>query len=177
MKILLILLLVIAVLIAALLMVALFIKKEYTLAREIIINKPRKVVFDYVKYLKNQDYYSKWVMMDPLKKTEFRGTDGTIGFVYAWDSKNKSAGKGEQEIKNITEDERVDIEVRFEKPFEGIATTPFLLQSTSDNQTKITWSMNGKSKYPMNLMNPFMDNLLGKDLQASLNTLKNILEN
>jgi hypothetical protein len=32
-----------------------------------------------------------------------RGTDGTVGFVYGWDSKNKNAGKGEQEIMNITE--------------------------------------------------------------------------
>ena len=36
--------------------------------------------------------------------------------------------------------------------------------------------MDGNNKYPMNLMNPFIDNLLGKDLEISLATLKNILE-
>ena len=36
--------------------------------------------------------------------------------------------------------------------------------------------MNGKSKYPLNLMNIFMDNMLGKDLETSLHNLKTILE-
>ncbi len=37
--------------------------------------------------------------------------------------------------------------------------------------------MKGKSKYPMNLMNLFIDKMLGKDLTTSLSNLKNILEN
>ncbi len=76
----------IGALIAVLLIVALFVKKEYTIEREITINKPKTEVFNYVKHLKNQDNYSKWVMQDPGMKKEFRGTDGTVGFVYAWDS-------------------------------------------------------------------------------------------
>ncbi len=113
--------------------------------------------------------------MDPNMKKDFRGTDGTVGFVYAWDG-NKNAGKGEQEIKNITEGERVDVEVRFEKPFEGIATAPIITEAVSENQTKVKWGMKGKSKYPMNFMNLFMNNMLGKDLETSLTTLKSILE-
>lgn len=34
-------------------------------------------------------------------KREFRGEDGTVGFVAAWDSENPDAGKGEQEIIGI----------------------------------------------------------------------------
>ena len=116
-------------------------------------------------------------MTDPGMKKDFRGTDGTEGFVYAWDSKSKNAGKGEQEITKITEGERVDIEVRFEKPFEGIATTPIVTEALSENQTKVKWGMKGKSNYPMNFMNLFMDNMLGKDIETSLTNLKRILEN
>jgi hypothetical protein len=36
--------------------------------------------------------------------------------------------------------------------------------------------MKGKSKYPMNFINLFMDDILGKDLEPSLTTLKGILE-
>jgi hypothetical protein len=166
----------VAILVAIPLLLALFIKKEYTIGREIVINKSTDEVFNYIKFLKNQDFYSKWVMTDPTMKKDFNGTDGTVGFVYAWDSTNKNAGKGEQEIVRLVERELLDIEVRFIKPFEGIAKTPFTTESVSANQTKVTWGMKGKSKYPMNLMNPFMDNLLGKDLQISLANLKNILE-
>lgn len=36
-------------------------------------------------------------MTDPNMRKNFKGTDGTVGFCYAWDG-NKKAGKGEQEI-------------------------------------------------------------------------------
>ena len=146
-------LIVVIIIIAIPLIIALFIKKEYSIQREITINKPQQEVFNYVKYLKNQDYYSKWVMTDPAMKKDFRGTDGTVGFVYAWNSKNKNAGKGEQEITKIMEGKRLDIEVRFEKPLEGIATTPIETEAISENETKVKWGMNGKNNYPMNFMN------------------------
>ena len=96
--------------------------------------------------------------------------------MYAWDSKDKNAGKGEQEITQIMEGKRLDIEVRFKKPFEGIATTPIETEAIFENQTKVKWGMNGKNNYPMNFMNLFMDNMLGSDLQTSLTNLKGILE-
>ncbi len=136
----------IGALIALLLVVALFIKKEYTIERAININKPKTEVFNYIKYLKNQDNYSKWVMTDPAMQKTFRGTDGTPGFVYAWDSKHKNAGKGEQEIKGITEGERVDVEVRFEKPFEGVAYVPMTTETLSPNETKVAWRMEGDKR-------------------------------
>ncbi|MBC7888413.1 MAG: SRPBCC family protein [Ferruginibacter sp.] len=166
---------VVLLIVAIPLVIALFLKKEYFIEREVTINHPKEKVFNYVKHLKNQDNYSKWVRMDPAMKKDFRGTDGTVGFVYAWDG-NKDAGKGEQEIKKITEGERVDVEVRFKKPFEGIASAPIVTESISANQTKVKWAMKGKSAYPLNFMNLFMDNMLGKDLETSLATLKGILE-
>jgi len=168
---------VIAGIIALLLLLALFTKKGYTIEREITINKPKTEVFNYLKHLKNQDHFSKWVMMDPDLKKDFRGTDGTVGFVYAWEG-NKKAGKGEQEIKKISEGERLDVEVRFIKPFEGIAYTPFTTETLQPDQTKVKWGMSSQLKYPMNIMMLFMnfDKILGKDIEASLFNLKGILE-
>jgi len=155
---------------------ALFMPKEYTVKREIVISQPKKVVFDYIKLLKNQEQFNKWVMIDPHMQKELRGTDGTVGFTYAWDSQNKQAGKGEQEIVKIIDGDLLDVEVRFERPFKSTAKTPFKTVAVSVNQTKVIWGLDGNSNYPLNAMNPFMNNLLGKDLEISLNTLKNILE-
>lgn len=166
----------IGALIAIVLIVAAFIKKEYTIERQITISKPKTEVFNYLRHLKNQDHYSKWVMTDPAMKKDFRGEDGKPGFVYAWDSKMKNAGKGEQEIKSITEGERVDIEIRFERPMQSIASTPIVTEAISENETRVKWSMNGKQNYPLNVMNLFLDGMLGKDMETSLTTLKNILE-
>jgi hypothetical protein len=168
-------LLVIAIIIAIPLIIALFVKKEYSIVREVTINKPKQEVFNYVKYLKNQDNYSKWVQTDPNMKKDFRGNDGTVGFIYAWNG-NSEAGEGEQEIQSITEGERVDVEVRMKRPMEAVNYAPITTEAISDNQTKVKWEFKGKSPYPLNFMNLFVDGLLGKDLEKSLVTLKGILE-
>lgn len=165
----------IALIIALVLVVALFVKKEYTIEREITINKPNQEVYDYIKFLKNQDNFNVWVMMDKTITKQYRGTDGTVGFVYAWEGKEK-AGKGEQEIKALQEGKEVDLEIRFEKPFEGIAQTQMKADPLSANQTKLSWNMVGASKYPMNITNLFTGKLLGGDMEKSLLTLKGIVE-
>ena len=71
-------------LIAALLLIALVIPKEISANKEIVINKPVAEVFGFIKYLKNQQQYSKWASLDPSMKNEFRGTDGQPGFVNYW---------------------------------------------------------------------------------------------
>jgi hypothetical protein len=166
----------IVVLVVLVLIVALFVNKEYSIEREITITKPASEVFSYIRYMKNQDHYNKWVMIDPNLKKQFRGTDGTVGFVYAWEGNDK-AGKGEQEIREINEGKEMDIEIRFEKPFVGIAQTQLITQPVSQNQTKVVWTMKGENKYPMNITNLFTDKMLGGDLSESLSGLKRILEN
>ncbi len=167
---------VIAGIIVLALVAALFVSKEYSVKREITINKPNQEVFDYVKFIKNQEHYNKWVMMDPNMKKDYQGTDGTVGFVYAWDSQKDDVGKGEEEIKLLDEGKKINLEVRFIRPFEGLATTEMTTEAISPTQTKVSWGMNGRSVYPMNLMNTIMDGMLGADLEQSLQTLKGILE-
>ncbi|QNL48296.1 SRPBCC family protein [Olivibacter sp. SDN3] len=161
------------------LITALFVKKEYAVEREVVVNKPRQEVFDYIKYIKNQDNYSKWNQMDPDMKKTYQGTDGTEGFIYAWESDDQGAGKGEQEIKKIVEGERVDCEIRFKEPMESSAPVYMTTTSATNNQTLIKWGFNGKMPYPMNVMLLFMDmdEIIGDDLQTSLDKLKNVLEN
>src|SRR5689334_21627878 len=88
---------------AIFLLVALFVSKNYKVERAIAINKPVNEVFDYIRYQKNQDQYNKWIMRDPNARKAYTGTDGTVGFIYAWESDSKHVGKGEQEIRKINE--------------------------------------------------------------------------
>lgn len=171
----LVIVLVIAAIVGLPFVAALFIRREFLFQREIIINRPVGEVYDYVRLLANQDSFSKWVMMDPNMKKDLRGVDGTVGSIYAWDG-NKKAGKGEQEIVGLKPNERVDIEVRFIRPFESTARTPIQLERMASGQTKVSWGMEGKSKYPLNLMNALMGSMLEKDLETSLTTLKKNLE-
>ncbi len=168
-------LLIVAGIIALLLVIALFMKKEHYIKREIIINAPRQKVFDYLRLLKNQDEFNKHAMAGPDRKREFKGTDGTVGYIYAW-SGNKNAGVGEKEIKNIIEGKRIETEIRFVKPMRAIGHMIMETESLSDDQTKVYWSNAGILKYPVNIMIPMMEKSVAKDMDISLSTLKNLLE-
>lgn len=172
------LLLAVVLLIVLALIIALFIPKGMNAEREITINKPKQEVFNYIKSLKNQDNYSKWATMDPAMKKEYRGTDGTVGFVSAWDSEKGDVGKGEQEIKKIDEGNRVDFELRFIKPFESTAQAYMTTDAVDSSSTKVKWGFSGKMSYPFNILRLFMDpeKSVGDDFSTGLANLKTVLE-
>jgi len=172
------LLTIVAVVVVFLLVVAFFVKKEYTVERDVTINQPKQQVFEYIKLLKNQNNFSKWARMDPKMKQEFKGTDGTVGFISLWSSEVKNVGQGEQEISKITEGQRIDYHLRFIKPFKSNSEAYLETIAVSPNQTRVKWVFTGVMNYPMNVMLLFMnmDKMLGPDLQTGLDNLKGILE-
>lgn len=132
-------LLIIVVLLVLLLTIGIFMKRGYQTHSEIAIHAPLQKVFGYLKQIKNQDNFNLWIMIDPNMHREFKGTDGTVGFVYAWNG-NKQAGEGEQEIKAIKEGENIEMEIRFVRPFAGIAQAKMATDSLSDDRTRVIWN-------------------------------------
>lgn len=175
MNILITILLVLAAIIALLLIVALFMKKQHYVSREIVISAPRQKIFDFLRLLKNQEQFNKWAKTDANRKEQFNGTDGTVGFIYSW-SGNKSAGAGEKEIINIVEGKVIETEIRFIKPMRVSASVTFETESLSDTQTKVKLVNTGSLKYPLNIMIPMAEKNFPKDMDESLSTLKNIME-
>lgn len=175
MSILLTILIVLGSILALFLILALFVKKEFSLEKQVVIHKPKQDVFNYIKLLKNQEYYSVWVMRDPNVKMTYTGTDGTVGATSAWESNDKHVGIGEQEIKKIIDGESIEVEIRFKKPFED---TNYARTTVSmvEGGTKVSNTFYGVNKYPKNIMNLMMDKLVGKDMQQNMVNLKNVLE-
>ena len=169
---------IIAGIVILLLVIALFVKPDYDIRRNIVISKPVAYVFDYIKYLKNQDNFSKWATMDPEMNKTYEGTDGTVGFKSAWDSNKKNVGKGEQQIISITENENIGYKIHFIKPFDGLADAHLTTASVDADSTNVTWGIKSKMKYPMNIMLLFMnmEKMIGNDLEIGLNNLKSVLE-
>jgi len=155
--------------------VGLLAPKDNSIEREVTINKPLDVVWPYVKSLKNQDEWSVWAKMDPNMKKSYRGTDGTVGFVSAWEG-NDDVGSGEQEIKGIVEMQRIDYELRFLKPFEATNQTHMITESAGENQSRVKWGFASHSPFPMNIMMLFMKGSLIKDFDQGLANLKANLE-
>ena len=155
---------------------ALFVSKKYKVARSITINKPKTEIFNYIKYLKNQDEYSKWAKMDANMRKVYSGKDATAGFKSAWSSDNSDVGKGEQEIVKITDGQQVDYKIRFEEPMKDVASSFMRTDSIAADKTLVKWEISGNMTYPLNLMGLIMDKMIGGDIEIGLSNLKKIQE-
>nr|WP_315158805.1 SRPBCC family protein [uncultured Flavobacterium sp.] len=155
------------------LIVAMIVPKDFTVSVSTTINKPQEVVFDYVKMIKNQEKYSVWVMKDPNLKINYTGIDGTIGFKSSWESPDDNVGS--QQITKITDD-RIDVDLHFEKPMKGDNKAATIAEAFSDNQTKITSEFYVHSDYPVNLMSFVFKSFIKKDQEQNLANVKKILE-
>jgi uncharacterized membrane protein len=164
--------------IAAVAVTAFLTPTDFRVHREVTINKPRAEIYSYVKFLKNQNEWGPWFKKEPTMEQHFRGTDGAVGFVSHWNGKSDEIGEGEQEIKALVENERMDTEVRFKRPVESTAQGTMTLEPASDTQTKVRWALSGSMPRPMNIFMLFMDmdKALGKDLDEGLASLKGIME-
>jgi hypothetical protein len=166
-----------AILIAVGLITAAFIPTEYGVERSVIINQPKDYVFEHIKMLKFQDEWSVWNELDPNAKHEYKGTDGIVGFIASWDG-NDDMGAGEQEIVAIKEGERVELELRFIRPFESTSDVFIATNAVDESKTEVVWGFKSKMNYPMNLMLLFMnlEEDIGNDFSRGLDNLKNKLE-
>ena len=163
-------------LIAIILIAAFIMPKDYAVEKEIVINKPKPEVFNFLKLLENQEKWSVWAKLDPAMKKEYKGNPGTVGSIYRWEGNDK-VGVGEQEIKKITEGERIDTELRFIKPIES-TTDAYLITEGDSAQTLVKWGFKGSMPIPMNIMIPFLgiEKSVGQDFENGLKNLKTLLE-
>lgn len=165
------------ILIAIPFVVALFVPKDYSAESEIVIDRPNPVVFDYLKYLKNHESFSKWGKPDAHIIKQYFGTDGTVGFVSSWESTDKQVGKGQQEIRKIAIGKRIDLELRILKPYPSVAKVYLTTDPVARNQTIVVWGFSSRMHYPMNLLLLFnIKKMIQKDLSQGLENLKAELE-
>ncbi|MFA7445961.1 MAG: DinB family protein [Flavobacteriaceae bacterium] len=163
---------VLLILLAIPLIVALFVPNESTSEGQVVINKPKQEVFDYIKYVKNQDNFGKWQLSDPDMTTTEEGEDGTVGFKYSWDS--KELGKGAQVITNIVEGERMESDMFFYDFDDTPNPAYFTVEEQTPDQTLVKWGISWDTPYPWNIMSLFFN--MDNDFNEGLQKLKEIVE-
>ena len=119
-------------------LLALFAPKNYNVSRSVQVNKPLEEVFNYIKYVKKQNDCSPWKKKDPNMKQEFEGTDGEVGFISCWEG-NKEVGTGEQEITRVVENETLESQLRFLKPWKSQSDAYITVDSIDVTTTRVTW--------------------------------------
>jgi uncharacterized protein YndB with AHSA1/START domain len=164
-----------ALAVAVILAIAAIMPKDFKIEKEITVNKPVAQVFSYLKMSKNFEQWSPWAKKDPNMKKEFKGQDGTVGFVSSW-SGNREVGAGEQEITQITENEKITYELRFTKPMKATNHAYLITESVGENETKVVWGMTGRTPFPFNLICFFMHGKVESEFAMGLKDLKMNLE-
>lgn len=169
---------VIATIVGIIIVLAAIAPKSYEVNRKILINRSVSDVFEYIRFVKNQDQWGPWNSRDPEMKQTQTGIDGTVGFINKWESDHKQVGHGEQEIIRIDEGSSMETELRFLKPWKSVSQGYIRTSDVGPGKTEVTWGFHGNNKIPMNIMMLFfnMDKAVGKDFEEGLANLKKVLE-
>lgn len=150
--------------------------KRFTIIREVVVARPAREVFGFMKLLRNQERYSTYAQADPAMKIEYRGTDGTVGASVSWDSADRNVGRSEQEIKAIEDGKRIEIEIRFQWPFQSTDPLVTEIEALSPDRTRIRNIYRGKIRYPYNLLVWWVMAKIRENMQLSLDNAKAVLE-
>lgn len=120
---------------------------------------------------RNWRLWSPWEEIDTDLHRAYSGPHAGVGAHYAW-SGNRKAGAGSMEITDLDE-KRVVIDLQFTKPFKASNVTTFRLEPVGEDQTAVTWVMQGARPLLLRVMGPLMnmDKMLGGDFEKGLDRL------
>lgn len=177
MKILKIIGIIVLVLIALIIIVGVIAPKKYSVERMTMINAPKELVFNHIKYWRNWQAWSPWAAMDSTMTYTVEGTDGEAGAIYKWIGDPNSTGKGEMTNTGVKDLEEIAYHLHFIEPWESEADG-YIRIATENGMTKVLWGFYGKTPFPWNVFMLFMsmDKMLGSDFERGLELLKNICE-
>ncbi len=167
---------VVVVLIAAILAFAATKPDTFRVQRGATIKAPPEKIFPLLNDFQRWEAWSPWEKKDPAMKRTFSAVTSGKGAQYAWEG-NKEVGQGRMEIAESVPASKLAIKLDFAKPFEAHNTVEFTLEPKGDS-TGVTWAMRGETPYLAKIVHVFidMDKMVGKDFEAGLANLKNVVE-
>jgi uncharacterized protein YndB with AHSA1/START domain len=143
---------------------------------ETIAASPQEI-FALVGNLQGWDEWSPWAEMDPNMTKTYGGEQGEVGSSYHWTG-NRKVGEGQMTMTEVTPGERVEIDLRFMKPFKSENITEIVLSPEGD-ATSVTWRMTGPNTLMtkvMAIVGKNMDKMVGPDFEKGLAKLKRLSE-
>jgi hypothetical protein len=149
---------------------------EFNVARTARIRATPERIYPHIADFHRWGAWSPWERMDPAMRKSYSGAPSGTGSVYEWQG-NSKVGMGRMEITQTTPPTGATVKLDFLKPFEAHNTATFTLTPAGDG-TDVTWKMFGPSPFVTKVMGVFMnmDNLVGKDFERGLASLKSVAE-
>lgn len=147
----------------------------YTVTRSATIAAPPERIHPLLVDFHEWRHWSPWEDVDPDMERTHDGAARGEGARYAWDG-NRKAGAGSMEITEV-EDDRVEVDLRFTKPFKATNTIIFRLAPVEAG-TEVTWEMTGRRTLMTRVIEVFrsMDRMVGPDFERGLSQLRAVAE-
>jgi effector-binding domain-containing protein/uncharacterized protein YndB with AHSA1/START domain len=141
----------------------------FHIAKSILIQASPEKVYSIISNYQNWPAWSPWLITEPGAKVEVKPG----GKEYNW--QGKRTGSGEMKILKENSPYRLDMIVRFLKPWKSTSPVWFELKQQGQN-TEVTWSMTGSLPFFMFFMTKMMTAYIGMDYERGLRMLKDYIE-
>ena len=145
----------------------------YQIERSILVSVPPSGVFAVVSDFNTWSSWSPWLIADPGATVRVSGEPGSVGSGYSWSG--EVTGAGDMELRKVERGRRLEIELRFLRPFKSRAEVVFELQANPAG-TLLTWRMSGSLPWFLFWMIPMLKTFVGLDYHRGLLMLKDWIE-
>jgi len=148
---------------------------RYTVSRSIVIQAPAEKVYPLVASPREWTRWSVWNRRDPGMRIDYAGPDSGSGAKWTWHS--KSQGDGSMTFTSAEPPRRVAYALYF-SDFNTTSTGDLQLAAEGAGATRVTWTMDGDmgANPVFHWMALFADRMIGKDFEAGLANLKEVVE-
>lgn len=167
---------VVAVAIGGLLLVAATLPDTFEVRRTASMKAPPERIFPLINDLHAFNTWNPYERKDPSIKGAYGRIAAGKGAAYSFDG-NRDVGRGRIEIVESSPVSRVTMSLSLVEPFEVANVVHFVLEPRGET-TNVTWAMRGDVPYVAKIFHMFcdMDDLVGRDFEAGLASLKAIVE-
>ena len=156
--------------------VGFFLPAKWTVERTIVINATPAQIYPLVSDFKTG--WSQWSAFDfedPTIQYSYSGPSEGVGAERSWTS--KKMGDGSQRM--LMANPQIGVVFELVMKQNPIPISGRISFETIGNTTKVTWHDEGDmgNNIPLRYLGRFMNNMMGKNFETSLNTLKQKAEN
>ncbi len=142
---------------------------SFTVSKTITIQAPPEKIYAIISDYRHWPAWSPWLITEPGVHVDIKPG----GKEYSW--QGKRTGSGTMEVLKENPEKRLDMVVRFLKPWKS--TSPVWFELTAQGQaTQVTWGMTGHLPFFMFFMTKMMTAYLGADYDRGLLMLKDYAE-
>lgn len=164
----------VTLLLGVLLVVSLLLPDGYRVERRILVQAPPERVFALIEDPREWRRWSAWNRRDPAMTISYSGPARGPGAMWTWQS--ASQGSGEMRFLRVEQDRLLEYALHF--PDVDARPTGALRLEARAGGTEVSWSMQDRVGYNpvMRWMSLLMDDMIGRDFEEGLATLKSVAE-